>query len=58
MVLARGLIMKLKKPLKTCINTIDSVCVLKINKTETYIGAYTKDIDTLSDVEMSAEVCK
>lgn len=50
--------MKLKKLLKTCINTVDSICILKINKTETHIGAYTRDINTLSDTEMSAEVIK
>ena len=50
--------MKLKKLLKTCMNTIDSVCVLGIYKTETHICANTKDINTLDDVVMSAEVCK
>lgn len=49
--------MKLKKLLKTCINTVDSVCILEINKTETYMGAI-KDIYSLSDAEMSAEVLK
>lgn len=50
--------MKLKSLLKTCINTIDSVCILGVNKTETHIIANTKDIYTLSDVEMLAKVCK
>ena len=50
--------MKLKKLLKTCMNTVDSVCILEISKTETHLWANTKDIDTLSDAEMSAEVCK
>ena len=50
--------MKLKKLLKTCLNTIDSVCILGINKTETHICANTKDINTLDDAVLSAEVCK
>ena len=58
MVLARGLIMKLKNLLKTCINTVDSVRFLGISKDEAPMHTYIKDIDFLSDAEMSAEVCK
>ena len=58
MVLARGLIMKLKNLLKTCINTVDSVRFLGINKDEALMHTYIKDISFLSDAEMSAEVCK
>ena len=58
MVLARGLIMKLKTLLKTCINTVDSVRFLGISKDEAPMHTYIKDIDFLSDAEMSAEVCK
>ena len=50
--------MKLKTLLKTCINTIDSVRFLGINKDEAPMHTYIKDIDFLSDAEMSAEVCK
>ena len=58
MVLARGLIMKLKNLLKTCINTVDSVRFLGISKDEAPMHTYIKDIDFLSDAELSAEVCK
>lgn len=50
--------MKLKKLLKTCINTIDSVCILEIDNGETHMCSPIKDIYSLSDVELSAEVCK
>lgn len=50
--------MKLKKLLKTCINTVDSVCILEINNGDTQMGSTIKDINTLSDAEMSAEVIK
>ena len=39
-------------------NTVDSVCILEISKTETHLWANTKDIDTLSNAELLAEVCK
>ena len=58
MVLARGLIMKLKSLLNTCLNTVDSVRFLGISKDEAPMPTYTKDIDFLSDAELSAEVCK
>ena len=58
MVLVRELIMKLKKLLKTCLNTIDSVCILEIHDGETQIGSPIKDVYSLSDTEMSAEVYK
>ena len=57
MVLARGLIMKLKTLLKTCINTVDSVRFLGISK-DAPVRTYIKDTCFLSDAEMSAEVCK
>ena len=50
--------MKLKSLLKTCINTVDSVRFLGISKDEAPMPTYTKDIDLLSDAELSAEVCK
>ena len=50
--------MKLKTLLKTCINTVDSVRFLGISKDESSMPTYSKDIDFLSDAEMSAEVCK
>lgn len=50
--------MKLKKLLKTCINTVDSVRFLGISKDETPMPNYIKYIDFLSDAELSAEVCK
>ena len=50
--------MKLKSLLKTCINTVDSVRFLGISKDDAPMPTYTKDIDFLSDTEMSAEVCK
>ena len=54
----RELIMKLKKLLKTCINTVDSVCILEINNSETQMGSTIKDVYSLSDAELSAEVYK
>ena len=50
--------MKLKTLLKTCINTVDSVHFLGISKDDAPVRTYTKDIDFLSDAELSAEVCK
>ena len=50
--------MKLKSLLKTCINTVDSVRFLGISKDDTPMHTYIKDIDFLSDAELSAEVCK
>lgn len=50
--------MKLKNLLKGCMNTIDSVCILGINKAEAHRRTNIKDIYTLSDKQMSAEVCK
>ena len=50
--------MKLKNLLKTCINTVDSVRFLGISKDEAPGCTYTKDIDFLSDAELSAEVCR
>lgn len=50
--------MKLKSLLKTCINTVDSVRFLGISKDEAPMRTYIKDIDFLSDAEMSAEVIK
>lgn len=50
--------MKLKSLLKTCLNTVDSVRFLGISKDEAPMPTYTKDIDLLSDAELSAEVYK
>ena len=50
--------MKLKSLLKTCINTVDSVRFLGISKDEAPMHTYTKNIDFLSDAELSAEVLK
>lgn len=50
--------MKLKSLIKPCLNTIDSVCFLGISKDDVPMPTYTKDIDLLSDAELSAEVCK
>ena len=52
--------MKLKKLLKTCLNTIDSVYFLEVNKNEDSVSRcpYHKDLSALSDAELSAEVCK
>ena len=50
--------MKLKKLLKTCMNTVDSVCILGINKTKAHRRTNIQDIYDLSDAEMSAEVYK
>ena len=50
--------MKLKTLLKTCLNTVDSVCFLGISKDDAPMPTYIKDIDLLSDTELSAEVCK
>lgn len=50
--------MQLKNLLKTCLNTVDSVRFLGISKDDTPMPTYTKDIDFLSDAELSAEVCK
>ena len=58
MILARGLIMKLKSLLKTCINTVDSVRFLGISKNDTSTHTYIKDAYFLSDAELSAEVLK
>ena len=50
--------MKLKTLLKTCINTVDSVRFLGISKDDAPMRTYTKATYFLSDVELSAEVCK
>ena len=51
--------MKLKNLLKGCMNTVDSVCILGINKAEAHRYTNIKNIyNTLSDAEMSAEVIK
>lgn len=50
--------MKLKKLLKTCINTVDSVCILEINDGETHRCSTIKDVYSLNDAELSAEVYK
>lgn len=50
--------MKLKSLLKPCLNTVDSVRFLGISKDDTSMPTYTKDIDFLSDAELSAEVLK
>lgn len=50
--------MKLKNLLKTCLNTVDSVRFLGISKDDAPMPTYTKDIDFLSDAELSAEVIK
>ena len=50
--------MKLKNLLKGCMNTVDSVRFLGISKDDTSMPTYTKDIDFLSDAELSAEVLK
>ena len=50
--------MKLKNLLKGCMNTVDSVCILGINKAEAHRRIHIKDVYTLSDRQMSAEVCK
>ena len=49
--------MKLKNLLKGCMNTIDSVCILGINKAEAHRRTNIQDIYALSDRQMSAEVC-
>ena len=48
--------MKLKNLLKGCMNTIDSVRILGISIDEAPMYTCIKDIDTLSDRQMSAEV--
>ena len=50
--------MKLKTLLTTCINTVDSIRFLGISNDDAPMRTYTKDIDLLSDAELSAEVCK
>lgn len=50
--------MKLKKLLKTCINTVDSVYILGINKTVARRYINIKNNDILCDEELSAEVYK
>ena len=50
--------MKLKSLLKPCLNTVDSVRFLGISKDNTPMRTYTKNIDFLSDAELSAEVYK
>ena len=50
--------MKLKSLLKPCLNTVDSVRFLGISKDDAPMRTYTKDIDFLSDAELSAEVLK
>lgn len=50
--------MKLINLLKTCLNTVDSVRFLGISKDDVPMPNYIKDIDFLSDAELSAEVCK
>lgn len=50
--------MKLKTLLTTCINTVDSVRFLGISNDDAPMRTYTKNIDFLSDTELSAEVCK
>ena len=50
--------MKLKTLLKGCMNTVDSVCFLGISKDESPMPTSTKDVDFLSDAELSAEVIK
>ena len=50
--------MKLKTLLTTCINTVDLVRFLGISKDDIPMPTYTKDIDFLSDAELSAEVLK
>lgn len=48
--------MKLKKLLKECMNTVDSVRFLEISKGEAPMCTYHKAFMPLSDAEMSAEV--
>ena len=50
--------MKLKKLLKGCMNTVNSVRILGISIDEAPMYTCIKDIDFLSDAEMSAEVIK
>ena len=50
--------MKLKTLLKGCMNTVDSVRILGISINEAPMYTCIKDINTLSDRQMSAEVCK
>lgn len=50
--------MKLKTLLTTCINTVDSVRFLGISNDDAPMHTYTKNIDFLSDAELSAEVLK
>ena len=50
--------MKLKNLLKGCMNTIDSVRILGIDKAEVHRYINIKDIYDLSDAEMLAEVCR
>ena len=50
--------MKLKTLLKGCMNTIDSVRILGIDKAEVHRYINIKDIYDLSDAEMLAEVCR
>lgn len=50
--------MKLKKLLKGCLNTVDSIHILEINKDKFSKCTYHTGSYTLSDAELSAEVYK
>lgn len=50
--------MKLKELLKGCLNTVDSIHILEINKDKTSKCTYHTGSYALSDAELSAEVPK
>ena len=50
--------MKLKKLLKGCLNTVDSIRILEVNTDKFSRCAYHTGSYTLSDTELSAEVLK
>lgn len=50
--------MKLKKLLKGCLNTVDSIHILEVNTDKLSKCTYHTGDYTLSDTELSAEVLK
>lgn len=50
--------MKLKKLLKGCLNTVDSIHILEVNTDKFSKCTYHTGSYTLSDIELSAEVLK
>ena len=50
--------MKLKKLLKGCLNTVDSIHILEVNTDKFSKCTYHTGSYTLSDTELSAEVLK